>query len=345
MSAIRNSKIEVLRIASMFLIMFGHFHLRLYSIPGRDEAMNVPFFSFLDLLQRSISTLGVGVFIAISGWFGIRFRKEGLLKYIFQVLFILWTIFGIACLKTPSEFNLSGIKISLCFYEGYWFVIAYLGLYLASPVLNTFVNHSSKKDFQLLLLFWILFQSYFSWLSEWYNYYNGYSIIFFCGIYLTAGYIRKYPIRWVENNAFNLFVISVLLMALLSFLSELFLGFAGRQLRDDNPLAIIASITLVILFNKKPFFNRIINWLAASCFTVYLIHYSPFIYPHVLSVMKSLYTSYNGFIYGVLLVTGMALIYLACTLYDQFRIYMWKLFLLCGKSIRRKLLYHNRLSV
>ena len=192
--AYRLSNIELLRVIAMILIMFGHSHLRIQSFPSVDNIAANPILFFVDIILRCITTTGVGIFIAISGWFGIRFSGKGLLKYLFQVFFLLWLIYGIAIVSGSSEFNSSGIRYSLCFYDGYWFVLAYLGLYLASPVLNLFIEHAKKKDFQIVLISYFLFQSVYSWLSAWYDYYNGYSIIMFCGIYLTAAYIRKFPV-------------------------------------------------------------------------------------------------------------------------------------------------------
>ena len=132
----RLSNIELLRILAMLLIMFGHFHLRICSLQ-----------TYYDTTLGCISALGVDIFIAISGWFGIRFKKEGLFHYIFQVLFILWTMYGLAIAFHITNFNASGTKISLSFYNGYWFVLGHLGLYLASPILNSFVEHASKREY------------------------------------------------------------------------------------------------------------------------------------------------------------------------------------------------------
>lgn len=320
---IRSSNIELLRIVAMLLIMFGHSYLRTHL------ALN-----FFDTILSCISTTGVGIFIAISGWFGIHFRKKGLSQYIFQVLFILWTIYGLAIAFHIADFNAAGIKISLSLYEGYWFVLGYLGLYLASPILNSFVEHATKREFQMVLVSYYLFQGYYSWLSAWYDYYGGYSIILFSGIYLTAAYLRKYPIAWMQKHALKLLVLTILLMSTIAYLSLWKYGHAARQIRDDNPLVILASILMLLSFSKLKFQSKEVNWLAASCFAVYLIHYSPFVYPYIMQFMRYTYMQFDGLLYAALLIITLLTIYLACTLFDQVRILVWIAVLLLIKTKR-----------
>lgn len=308
----------------MLLIMYGHSHLRIGHSLQLDMISEQPFKGYMDVMSSCVATMGVGIFIAISGWFGIRFKKRGLAQYIFQVFFILWTVYGIAIACHQAGINVQGIKISLTFYEGYWFVLGYLGLYLISPVLNAFIEHSTKKEFQVVLLSYYLFQSYYSWLSAWYDYYGGYSIVLFSGIYMTAAYLRKYPIEWLNKHAIGLFVLTIIVMTSIAYFSLLQCGHAARQIRDDNPLVILASILLLLSFSKLKFHSHIVNWLAASCFAVYLIHFSPFVYGHFMQLIHYIYAQYDGILYALLLLMVLLSVYVVCTLYDQIRILVWK---------------------
>ncbi len=321
----RQSNIEVLRIAAMLSIILGHSHFILCPMPQLDTIEQNMFCSIWNVMSRCFNvTCGVNVFIAISGWFGIRYRIEGLGKYIFQVLFILWIVYGVAISLHGAEMNIKGIKISMSFYDGYWFVLGYLGLYLISPVLNSFIEHSTKKEFQVVLLSYYIFQGYYSWLSAWYDYYDGYSIFLFGGIYLTAAYLRKYPIAFVQKHSVILLFVVILIMTTIAYFSLWKFGHAARQIRDDNPLVIFASVLFFLSFNKLKIQNRVINWLAASCFAVYLIHFSPFVYPYLVSMMRSIYMQFDGFLYGLILLLSLLAVYFVCALFDQVRILAWK---------------------
>lgn len=310
----RSSNIELLRILAMLFIMFGHSHLRFHHAS-----------TFIDVLLSCIATTGVGIFIAISGWFGIHFRVKGLAKFLYQVFLTLWTVYLLAIVFGVTKINMAGVMISLSFYEGYWFIMGYLGLYLISPVLNSFIEHATKREFQIILFSYFLFQCYFSWLSAWYDYYNGYSIILFGGIYLTAAYVRKYPVQWIQKNALVLLVGTLFFMSMIAYFSLLKFGHAARQIRDDNPLVIFISILMVLCFSKLKFQSKVVNWLAASCFAVYLIHYSPFVYPYIMQLIRGVYAQYNGLMYGLVLLLALVMVYVICTLFDQLRVVSWTL--------------------
>jgi len=305
--------------------MFGHSHIPLQKLPCTDMLASQPISSFFNVFQTCVATTGVGIFIAISGWFGIKFSTRGLVNFIFTVLFTLWSVYFLAIVAGVSDFNLRGVGCCMGFYEGYWFVIGYLGLYLASPVLNTFINQASKRDMQIVLIGYYLFQSYCSWLSGWYDYYYGYSIILFSGIYLTSAYIRKYPIQFVQKHVLTCLMSVIMFVTLISMLSLIFWGHAARQIRDDNPLVIASSVLLVIYFSRFSFSNSLINWLSASCFAVYLIHYNPLLYQPFVGIIRPLYANMNGIGYSVMLLIALSVVYVACTLFDQIRIALWSL--------------------
>lgn len=323
---IRQSGIELLRIVAMMLVMFGHTHCQTnFYLPQAADILSHPFHSFFQLLYSCITTTGVGIFIAISGWFGIKFSIKGLSKYLFQVAFILLAIYVFSIIFLAVPIDVLGIKYCLGLYEGYWFVLGYLGLYMASPILNSFIEHASKKEYQVFLIAFYLFQCIYSWVTGWYSYYNGYSIILFCGIYLTAAYLKKYPISWMQRHAIYLLVATILLMASIAFISTWMVNNAGRQIRDDNPLVILTCILFVISFSKLKFQSQFVNWLAASCFAVYLIHFSPFIHPYLMTTTSSIYWQYDGLIYVALLFAELLMVYITCTLFDQLRILSWEL--------------------
>lgn len=318
-SKARMSNYELLRIVAMSLVMFGHTHLRLHPFTESESTL----MSFLQSLSACVSTMGVGVFIAISGWFGIRYKTKGLVQYLFQVSFVLWIVYALAIIIGVTSFNSIGIKESIGLYDGYWFIIGYLGLYIISPILNSFIENASKKSFLALLISLLLFQSFYSWLTAWYDYYNGYSIIMFSSIYLMAGYFRKYPVVWIEKYAPWLFALIAVTMALVTTCSLTVFGHAARMVRDDNPLVIFACVLLLLSFKQLHFQNKVINWLAVSCFSVYLIHYNPYVYPYFMSVMRYVYGEYTGVAYCVALVITLCVVYLICTLFDQIRIIAW----------------------
>lgn len=114
-------------------------------------------------------------------------------------------------------------------------------------------------------------------------------------------------------------------MSVIATLSLWKFGHAARQIRDDNPLMIFAGIFMLLSFRRLTFHSKIVNWMAASSFAVYLIHYSPFVYPYFMKGMRYLYDHFDGMIYGAILLLVLLVVFVVCTLFDQLRIICWKM--------------------
>ena len=113
---------------------------------------------------------------------------------------------------------------------------------------------------------------------------RGYSVLAFIGLYLLARYVRLHGGRWCElapRYDLLIFLGSTALSALLALV--LFWGMGRPLVGDDalvdrlvsytSPLCIVASLSLLLFFSKiKLGHVRWINWLAASSFSVYLLH-------------------------------------------------------------------------
>ena len=120
-------------------------------------------------------------------------------------------IFGLTSLSAK------GIAGCLVLLKWNWFIKAYMGLYILSPILNAFVNNTEKKTFKNVLISFFVFQTIYSWISDGAVFFeNGYSTISFIGLYLLARYTKIYlaakntPPRqflvniWYHNNITNI---------------------------------------------------------------------------------------------------------------------------------------------
>lgn len=121
------------------------------------------------------------------------------------------------------------------------------------------------------------------------NYSNrGYSIYSFCGLYLIGMYLRKSNIinRKFFNSKANILSVLIIVTIFIALgglsVSLLFeKGRAGLQLFPmspisyNNPLVIIQSILIFILFTKLSFNSKVINYMAGSALAIYLLHMHP----------------------------------------------------------------------
>lgn len=319
----RQSNIELLRIISIFFVLIGHAFGVVLGLPGSHDIDAEPLTSFLRILLGAVALGGVNIFVLISGWFGIHPCKKGLAKYIYQVAFLLWGIYVAAMLSGKADLNIDGIKTSLGIYEGYWFVMAYLGMYLLSPVLNAFADHATKRQFQTLLIGFYLFQCYYCWIMGMVNYFNGYSITFFCGLYLTARYFRLYPIQFLERYAWSIYLVITLFLAVAATVGIRLAGSPLKLLRYDNPLEIVASVCFLLGFLHIKLQSRGINALAKSCFAVYIIHFNPFVFPYFRMGVEWIDRSCNSVLFIIAIFLYLIIVYFICSVIDGLRMLSW----------------------
>ena len=275
----RQSNMELLRIIAMFFILVGHI-VSFMGFPEHDTILKNPIGSLANFLWFGFGIVFVDVFVFISGWFGINFKIPRLIGLLFQVLFFSSLIY--VCLLCWKPYFYANVKaFSTVFFfnsNDYWFVKAYIGLYLMTPILNAYIEKTEEKQIRLFLICFFIFQTIYGWFNlfgaHWFE--GGFSMISFIGIYVLARYIRLFPNKWTQmtckNNLIIYFSISLVLGTLGFLLCFLQIPIYGRLYTYTNPLVIVSSVFLVIGFSKMYFKNMFINWIARSCLAIYLLH-------------------------------------------------------------------------
>ena len=323
----RQSNIELLRIVAMIFILICHACGKVLGLPSQNDIVHSFSQSFIKILFDGLAIGGVDIFVLISGWFGIHFSIRGIVKVIYQVLFLLFGIYIVYFLYSSPNLNITSIKLCLGLTSEYWFVTAYIGLYILSPALNAFAKDASRRTFTIFLVAFYLFQCYYCWLSDTIDYYGGYSITFFCGLYLTGCYFKKYPIVLISKYAAQIYLICTLIIVSVVLVSLFTMGNAAKMLRYDNPLVIISSLSLLFLFLKLKIRHEFINWVAASCFAVYIIHYHPLVFIYFQEYVLWLYNITNGLFTIVSIGFYLIVVFIICVVIDQLRIGTWNLLL------------------
>lgn len=317
---LRQSGIELLRIVAIVMVLVCHANARVLGLPSRAEVFSVPAPSIARMLFGAMAVYGVNIFVMISGWFGIHAKPKGLAKLLFEVLFLLWGIYAVFLLTGNATFNMHDIKVCLALTDEYWFVMAYVGLYIFSPVLNAFVEKASKRELQLLLVGFYVFQCYYCWASGTLDYFSGYSITFFFGLYLTARYFRLYPVRILSRHGGFVYVASLAVVTTVSVVALVLVGNWARMLRYDNPLVIVGAIGLLNAFSHLRFHSRLVNSLATACFAVYIIHFDPLVFHYFAMAVKSIYNSTSGLVTVAAISMFLVAVFLACWLIDRVRL-------------------------
>lgn len=322
----RQSNIELIRILAIFFVLIGHAGIANGGLlPDMNDFRSDTLVSGIKLTLSCVTVGGVDIFVLISGWFGIHAGKRGLGKFIYQVAFLLWGIYAFFIVAGKAGISIDNIKAAFGIYEGYWFVMAYLGMYILSPVLNSFAETAGKRQFQLVLIAFYAFQTYYSWFWSMVNYFNGYSIVLFCGLYLTARYCRLYPIRILQHHPWKTYPAMVIALALLSTVGIIVTGHPLKMLRYDNPLVIISALAMLHGFSHLHFQSSVINRLAKSCFAVYIIHFNPLIFPYFSSGVKLIASQYSSVLFALAITLYLIAVYVICAFIDTIREVSWNI--------------------
>lgn len=259
----------------MLLVMVLHASFKALGAPSYLEIIQDPIHSFLRCLSESVSAICVNVFILISGWFGIKAKMVRLSEFLFQVFFFGFLMyFVLLSLGLTSSMDLKGWAY-LILLKTHWFVLAYIVLYIFSPVLNVFVSNCKEKELLHFLIAFFIIQTIYGLLikSEWFS--GGYSPLSFMGLYLLARYMRLYPNTLTQfAKCYDLITYMALSLLTAALSMSLIVVRSDGWLVYDylSPLVILASVYFFLFFTKISIKSRFINWVAISSFAAYLVH-------------------------------------------------------------------------
>lgn len=198
----RLANIELLRIIAMCMVVMLHYLGKGNLLPDMNLSMGIN--GYVAWILETLSIVSVNVYVLISGYFLVdsEFRVGKLIKLILQVLFytILMTIVACATgLLDVSELGIYHIirQVFPIQMEHYWFVTAYIIMYILSPVLAAGIKSISQKQLQVIIILFGIFMCVEKSILPFTltNDKKGYDALWFICLFLIAAYIRLYGIK------------------------------------------------------------------------------------------------------------------------------------------------------
>ncbi|MBQ7774939.1 MAG: acyltransferase [Lachnospiraceae bacterium] len=199
--------IELLRILAMMMVVMLHYLGKGELLPGLLEDM--PHNGYVAWGLESLSIVAVNVYMLISGYFLVNaeFKPARLIELLCQVLFytllvpVVLAVPGVISLKDFTMYDLLLNVLPVQMIQ-YWFITAYVIMYLFSPVLATAAKHMKQEQLRntiiILLLFFSVSKSILPVALEVDN--AGYDGLWFICVFLTAAYIRLYGIPFFSRK-------------------------------------------------------------------------------------------------------------------------------------------------
>ncbi len=311
----RKSNFELMRVVSMFFIVFWHVLLHTNIIHNSSGTLN-----YLSTFIYILISIHVNSFVLVTGYF--QYNKKVKLRKItnligkvwfYNILFVVLTlILGFTILSNLEIIN----STSILNIGGYWFINSYVALYLLTPLLNKFIEKSSQKEHKSIILVLFIIFSLVAVLTKQQTITNdGRTIIAFIFLYLVGAYFGKYPIQnsyHFRNNSKNknqfIFLSLFFFFGVLNFICYHFgmsLTESSNSIIQDfgntlvtsidnfsSPILIIQSICYLLYFETLTIKSNFINKLSSLTFGIYLIHENKYvcsyIYPHFFEPITSM---------------------------------------------------------
>lgn len=304
---VRNSKFEILRLVAIYIIVLHHYCLH----TSVEHFTGVSINRIVEGFYHMGGTVGVDVFVLLTGYYQYnrKFRIEKVLSIEKQVLFYSW----LGLIMYIILYKMGVIPISLKIilkslfpvtYGAYWFITAYLGVYLLSPFLNTLINKLSKIQSKLLLIILFFMESIFPTFfisRSWCNYLLLFVFLYILGANLS---IRSEDIcnRITKRKSVNLLIaslvigwgLSIVLIALSSKI-PIFDKKSNYFSMEYSPVMIAIALSMFLFVMKqKDFSLPIVNNLAKLTLGVYLIQSNTVFSTYVLWPLLEKMNLYNS---------------------------------------------------
>lgn len=327
----RNSNIELLRIIAMLMIIAHHIAIHSgFFFPTETVPINRLWVQWIQLGGK----IGVNIFVFITGYFSItsgKFKTNKLVNLWLQVFTYSCVIFLLfACFSTESlqlEALLKGF-FPITF-STWWFASAYFVLYLLTPFLNQYLNSITKREYQrLLLLFMVLWCIIPTFL---FNDWQGNDLLWFVFLYACAGYLRMH--FNIETFKRSTYFIWCFLLTALTYCSAVVLDFLGTKFSvlakgatifyDMQRLPVfLISITLFLGFSKINIGNiSSINFISSTTFGIYLIHDNGFIRPLLWDTLFHNTAHQTSLFLIPYTIAEIFIVFLVCSAIELFRIH------------------------
>ncbi len=230
----RMANIECLRCIAMMMVVLLHYLSKgefLAPLTGPLETNH-----YIAWFMEAFAIVAVNVYVLISGYFLVeaQFKVGKLIKLYLQTCFyciLIPVILVMVSYHLPAEEKLLSVSdigiYKLLLYclpfqmEHYWFLTAYVMMYLFAPFLAMGAKNLKREDLKRLIICLLIFFSGVKSIVPAKLQIDrlGYDGLWFMCVFLVAAYIRLYGIPFFKSagKAFCLFVLSCLLTFGLTF--------------------------------------------------------------------------------------------------------------------------------
>lgn len=277
----RDYKLDVLRVISMFMVIFVH----VANYYGRAFSSITSSSYLFSVIYNLICRVSVPIFFMISGITLLnkeydpqknkkRIINRAITLVFVTVIYYFWDRYFMA--KSINILNI----IREPERKLLWYMYALISLYIALPFIKCMVNNMGKREDKLFVILWIIFNT----LSSFLGIFKAYPVpiinaTYYLGYFVIGYIIYKYKDE-INYKKYNKYLIIILLVSLVSsvlitYLNSIKLGKFDNSLFGYRLIFTVAnslSSFILIYFNISNVSNKFIEVLSKYSFGVYLFH-------------------------------------------------------------------------
>lgn len=293
----RNANMDILRLISMMMVTMLHALTKSDLLPfmGNEVSAN----GWAAWVLEVFSVPAVNIFMLVSGYFLIssRFKIGRMVEIVLQTLFFsvgvfaLFLLLGKVSLASMDSYDFLQYFLPIHM-ETYWFISAYVIIYLLLPLITSGVHAMTEKQLQGVILWLLVFECVIkSFLPVRLSMdTRGYSFLWYLTLFLMGARIRLYGFKIMKTakRGWFLYIVSTfLILAEIFIVSQIQLR-TGRlkemttvSLEYNHILVFFSAIGIFAAFlHAKPLgakSGRLVCMLSPYCLGVYLLQESPMI--------------------------------------------------------------------
>lgn len=347
MNEVKNSKrnigIELLKIISMFMVVLLHCLNMGGTISGaKTLSLNYD----LAILLDSMAYVAVDVFALITGFVSIKSRNRythnwnRILDIWFPTVFYCVLITAIHYTKQYIEtgksvtFEIISHNIFPLAGSIYWYLGAYVFVWLLSPYINKMLHSLSKKQNLTLVIIILSVLSLYSLVyvnldADPFRTGGGYSPLWILVLYITGAYISLYYDDFKKISKYVyliIYFVCTFAACAIKILSNYMPTAKERKhigsmaLSYTSPFMVMASIGLLLAFAAFEIkrCRKLIVTGASVSFFVYIIHFHPACRLLLTDLFKPI-ANERWYVMLAAVIGGALAIYIACSLIDYVR--------------------------
>ena len=261
----------------------------------------------------------MNIFVIISGYFlcDSHFRWKKVKSIILTTICYSVVIYILFCIRDVTEFSFFDFMDCLLspITNQYWFISAYLLLYILSPYLNKMLSCLNEKNLRSLCLISFVVLSIipsfliFVPVQNLFDAQNGKGILWFLTIYILCFYYKKYRESYfckINSYWFMIILIFNLMFLIGSWIVlnyiSIVIGLDGdgatRLYFDSSIFVFGISASIFLLTQRLPVINlkygKFITYLSGSSLGVYIIHEQPMVRKFLWGNVENIWINNEG---------------------------------------------------